>query len=110
MTGVPAAMEAAGVEASIGTTAMAPEAAAALHEGKEGWTAGMMFGKEWGLWGLNIAVRSMLNEPLSSEIRPAEMLLTKNNVAEAYEGESLTGEPFVIKNALEQYEKIWGVS
>lgn len=110
MTGVPAAMAAAGVEMPIGATTTGSEVTEALHEdGKEGWSAGVMFGKEWPLWALNIGVRSMLDEPLGNEKIPAEMVMTTNNAEELYEGEPSTGQPFVVKNALEQYEEIWGL-
>lgn len=108
--GVPAAMKAAGLEIPMGSGATGPITAEAIHDGgKEFWANAMLFGKEWGLWALNIAVRKMTNEPLGDETATPELLLTTKNAAKAYEGEPSTGVPLVIKDALQQYEELWGL-
>jgi ABC-type sugar transport system substrate-binding protein len=107
LTGVPAAMKAAGIE-DVGITSTASGAIALedVKTGKEYWKAVQNFGIEWGLWGLNIAVRTMLKEPLSSETATPEVLVTEKNAAKVSPGK---GNQPVIANALEQYEKLWGV-
>jgi ABC-type sugar transport system substrate-binding protein len=106
LTGVPAQMKAAGLELPITATASGALALEAIKEEKEGWKAIQVFGKEWGLQGLNVAVRTMLNEPLGKETLTPEVLVTTNNAATASPG---PGNQPVIPDALAQYEKIWGV-
>jgi ribose transport system substrate-binding protein len=108
--GVPAAMKAAGLEMPFTTVSSGPIASEAMKEGgKENWAYGVLFGKEWGLWGLNVAVRTMTGEPVSEETRSAEVLISTNNAGALYEAHPTTGTPWVVSDALEQYEKLWGL-
>jgi ABC-type sugar transport system substrate-binding protein len=106
LTGVPAQMKAAGLELPLTATASGALALEAVKEEKEGWKAIQVFGKEWGLQGLNIAVREMQGEPLGEETLTPEVLVTTKNAATASPG---PGNQPAIPNALEQYEEIWGV-
>jgi ribose transport system substrate-binding protein len=106
LIGVPAAMKAAGLEIPITATASGAIALEDVKTGKEGWKAVQNFGIEWGLQGLNIAVRTMQNEPLGEETLTPEVLVTENNAAEVSPG---AGNQPVIPDAVKQYEEIWGV-
>jgi ribose transport system substrate-binding protein len=106
LTGVPSAMKAAGLEIPLAATASGELSLGAVPTGKEGWMAVQNFGVEFGLQGLNVALRTMLNEPLSEETLTPEVLVTANNAAEVLGGET---NPPVIPNALEQYEALWGL-
>lgn len=106
LIGVPAAMKAAGLEIPLAATASGELSLAAVGTGKEGWMAVQNFGIEFGLQGLNIAVRTMLNEPLGEETLTPEVLVTANNASQVL---SKSGNAPVISNALEQYEKLWGL-
>lgn len=106
LTGVPAQMKAAGIELPLTATASGALALEAVKEEKEGWKAIQVFGKEWGLQGLNIAVREMQGEPLGEETLTPEVLVTTKNAATASPG---PGNQPAISNELEQYEKIWGL-
>jgi ABC-type sugar transport system substrate-binding protein len=106
LIGVPAAMQAAGLDIPITSTASGAIALEDVKTGKENWKAVQNFGIEWGLQGLNIAVRTMLNEPLGDETLTPEVLVTEKNAAKVSPG---AGNQPVIPDALEQYEAIWGV-
>ena len=106
LIGVPAAMKAAGLEIPITATASGAIALEDVKTGKEGWKAVQNFGIEWGLQGLNIAVRTMQNEPLGEETLTPEVLVTEKNAAEVSPG---SGNQPVIPDAVKQYEEIWGV-
>jgi ribose transport system substrate-binding protein len=106
LIGVPAAMKAAGLEIPITSTASGAIALEDVKTGKEGWKAVQNFGIEWGLQGLNIAVRTMQNEPLGEETLTPEVLVTEKNAAEVSPG---SGNQPVIPDAVKQYEEIWGV-
>lgn len=106
LTGVPAAIAAAGIEdVSIGATANDELSLEAVRTGKEGWVAVQNFGKEWGLWGVNVAVREFTNEPLGDETLTPEVLVTENNAEEVL----AHPDQWVIPDALEQYEELWGL-
>jgi ribose transport system substrate-binding protein len=106
LIGVPAAMQAAGLDIPITATASGAIALEDVKTGKEGWKAVQNFGIEWGLQGLNIAVRTMQNEPLGEETLTPEVLVTEKNAAEVSPG---SGNQPVIPDAVQQYEEIWGV-
>jgi ABC-type sugar transport system substrate-binding protein len=106
LTGVPAQMKAAGIDLPLTATASGALALEAVKEEKEGWKAIQVFGKEWGLQGLNIAVREMQGEPLGEETLTPEVLVTTKNAATASPG---PGNQPAIPDALEQYEEIWGL-
>jgi len=106
LAGVPAQMKAAGIELPITATGSDAIGLEGVKEEKEGWKAVQVFGKEWGLQALNIAVRTMQNEPLSQETLTPEVLVTTENAATASPG---PGNQPVIANALEQYEELWGL-
>ena len=106
LIGVPAAMQAAGLDIPITATASGAIALEDVKTGKEGWKAVQNFGIEWGLQGLNIAVRTMQNEPLGEETLTPEVLVTEKNAAEVSPG---SGNQPVIPDAVKQYEEIWGV-
>jgi ABC-type sugar transport system substrate-binding protein len=107
LEGVPAAMKAAGIEdVNIGSTASGAIALEAVKDGKENWKAVQNFGIEWGLWGLNIAVRTMQKEPIGDETYTPEVLVTEKNAAKVSPG---AGNTWVIPDALQQYEHLWGV-
>lgn len=106
LIGVPAAMKAAGLEIPITSTASGAIALEDVKTGKEGWKAVQNFGIEWGLQGLNIAVRTMQGEPLGEETLTPEVLVTEKNAAKVSPG---SGNQPVIPDAVEQYEEIWGV-
>jgi ABC-type sugar transport system substrate-binding protein len=106
LIGVPAAMKAAGLEIPITSTASGAIALEDVKTGKEGWKAVQNFGIEWGLQGLNIAVRTMMKEPLGEETLTPEVLVTEKNAAKVSPG---SGNQPVIPDALQQYEEIWGV-
>jgi ribose transport system substrate-binding protein len=106
LIGVPAAMKAAGLEIPITSTASGAIALEDVKTGKENWKAVQNFGIEWGLQGLNIAVRTMLHEPLGTETLTPEVLVTEKNAAKVSPG---AGNQPVIPDALKQYEEIWGV-
>jgi ribose transport system substrate-binding protein len=106
LTGVPAAMAAASInEVSIGATAQDELSLKAVAEGKENWKAVQNFGKEFGLWGVNFAVRTIQGEETSDETRTPEVLVTEKN-AEAVLSDD---DQWVIPDALEQYEALWGL-
>jgi len=105
LEGVPSAMKAASIEdVSLGSTASGAIALENVKTGKEFWKAVQNFGIEWGLWGLNIAVRTMQNEPLGDETITPEVLVTENNAEQVSPG---AGNQPVIQDALEQYEALW---
>lgn len=106
LIGVPAAMQAAGLDIPITATASGAIALEDVKTGKEGWKAVQNFGIEWGLQGLNIAVRTMMKEPLGEETLTPEVLVTEKNAAEVSPG---SGNQPVIPDAVQQYEEIWGV-
>lgn len=106
LIGVPAAIKAAGLEVPITSTASGAIALEDVKTGKEGWKAVQNFGIEWGLQGLNIAVRTMQGEPLGKETLTPEVLVTEKNAAKVSPG---SGNQPVIPDALKQYEEIWGV-
>jgi len=107
LIGVPAAMQAAGLDIPLTSTASGAIALEDVKTGKENWKAVQNFGIEWGLQGLNIAVRTMLNEPLGEETLTPEVLVTEKNAAKVSPG---AGNQPVIPDAVQQYEEIWGVS
>jgi ribose transport system substrate-binding protein len=107
LIGVPAAMKAAGLEIPITSTASGAIALEDVKTGKENWKAVQNFGIEWGLQGLNIAVRTMMKEPLGEETLTPEVLVTEKNGEEVSPG---SGNQPVIPDAVQQYEEIWGVS
>jgi ribose transport system substrate-binding protein len=107
LIGVPAAMQAAGLDIPITATASGAIALEDVKTGKENWKAVQNFGIEWGLQGLNIAVRTMQHEPLGEETLTPEVLVTEKNAAEVSPG---SGNQPVIPDAVQQYEEIWGVS
>jgi ribose transport system substrate-binding protein len=107
MIGVPAAMSAAGInDVNLGATASGPESLEAVKQGKENWTAVQIFGTEFGLWGLNVAVREFTGEPIGEETMTPEVLITPNNAAELLPN---PGNNPVIPDALQQYEELWGL-
>jgi ribose transport system substrate-binding protein len=106
LIGVPAAMEAAGVDVPLAATASGEIALEAVPTGKEGWMAVQNFGIEFGLQALNVAVRTMQNEPLSEETLTPEVLVTAKNASKVL---SKSGNAPVIADALPQYEELWGL-
>ena len=107
LEGLPAAMKAAGIEGvSLAGTASGEVALESIRNGKDFWTANQKFGVEWGLWGLNIALREFNKEPLGPETQTPEVLVTQKNIEEVSPGK---GNSPVIPDALEQYEKLWGL-
>ena len=106
MTGVPAAMAAANInEVSIGATAQDELSLKAVAEDKENWKAIGNFGKEFGLWGVNFAVRTIQGEETGDETATPEVLVTAKNAEKVLSSEN----QWVIPDALEQYEKLWGL-
>jgi ribose transport system substrate-binding protein len=102
--GLPAAMKAAGIEDVKITAASSNETGlAAIKKGDEFWGGGFYFGPEWGLFALNVALRTMLDEPQGEETLTPEYLVTDKNNPDVVEI------PPVIPDALEQYEEVWGV-
>jgi hypothetical protein len=99
-------MKAAGIELPLAATASGALGLEAVKQEKEGWKAIQVFGKEWALQGLNIAVRTMMNEPLGEETLTPEVLVTAANAPEVSPG---AGNQPVIPDAVQQYEKLWGV-
>lgn len=107
LEGVPAAMNAAGIsDVYIGSTASGAVALEDVKTGKENWKAVQNFGIEWGLWGMNVAVRTFTGEPIGDETLTPEVLVTEKNAAKVSPG---SGNTPVIPDALEQYEKLWGL-
>ena len=106
MVGVPAAMAAAGIEdVSIGATANDELSLKAVTEGKENWVAVQNFGQEFGLWGINFAVRTIQGEETGDETLTPEVLVTNKNAEKVL----AHPEQWVIPDALEQYEALWGL-
>jgi hypothetical protein len=100
-------MQAAGLDVPITATASGAIALEDVKTGKENWKAVQNFGIEWGVQALNIAVRTMLKEPLGEETLTPEVLVTEKNAAKVSPGK---GNQPVIPDAVQQYEEIWGVS
>ena len=106
LIGVSAAMDAAGIEeVSLGATANDELALNAITEGKEHWVAVQNFGQEFGLWGINFAVRTIQGEEIGDETLTPEVLVTNKNAEKVL----AHPEQWVIPDALEQYEALWGL-
>jgi len=104
-TGLPAALQAAGLnDVKLVALIASPESLEAIRKGNENWGAAVETGPEWGIWGVSVLIRAMNGEKIGNETQYPEPLLTKKNIpppGEAY--------PVVIPDALEQYEKLWGI-
>jgi ribose transport system substrate-binding protein len=104
-TGLPAALQAAGLnDVKLVALIASPESLEAIRKGNENWGAAVETGPEWGIWGVSVLIRAMNGEKIGNETQYPEPLLTEKNIpppGEAY--------PVVIPDALEQYEKLWGI-
>lgn len=103
--GVDAAIKAAGLQdrvSMVGTSANPLSLAAVKRQ--DVWKATELFMNEFGVWGVDMIIRHMLDLPQSNRTLTDEYLVTKTNVP------SNLQYPPVVPDFLAQFKKLWGIS